>query len=75
MAIAATPRQKINLYERMAALHDEEFLDHERAAECLEAMLAFDPTNDDALTTLAAPLPRARSLGEAREALREARAR
>ncbi|HEX8792162.1 MAG TPA: tetratricopeptide repeat protein [Polyangiaceae bacterium] len=51
-AIAATPRQKINLYERMAGLHDEEFLDHERAAECLEAILGFDPANDHALTTL-----------------------
>jgi tetratricopeptide (TPR) repeat protein/tRNA A-37 threonylcarbamoyl transferase component Bud32 len=52
VAIAATPRQKINLYERMAALHDEEFLDHERAAECLEAMLGFDGANDTALSTL-----------------------
>ena len=26
--VAATPRQKINLYERIAGLHDEEFLDH-----------------------------------------------
>ncbi|HEY8041934.1 MAG TPA: tetratricopeptide repeat protein [Polyangiaceae bacterium] len=52
VAIAATPRQKINLYERMAALHDEEFLDHERAAESLESILAFDSANDTALTTL-----------------------
>jgi len=52
IAMAATPRQKINLYERMAALHDEEFLDHERAAECLESMLGFDGANDQALTTL-----------------------
>jgi tetratricopeptide (TPR) repeat protein/tRNA A-37 threonylcarbamoyl transferase component Bud32 len=52
IAIAATPRQKINLYERMASLHDEEFLDHEHAAECLEAMLGLDAANDHALTTL-----------------------
>ncbi len=59
--LAATPRQKINLYERMAALHDEEFLDHENAADCLEAILAFDGANDMALTTL----PRHyRALGE-----------
>ena len=50
--IAATPRQKINLYERMASLHDEEFLDHARAAECLELILALDPDNDAALTKL-----------------------
>jgi serine/threonine protein kinase/lipopolysaccharide biosynthesis regulator YciM len=50
--VAATPRQKINLYERMAALHEEEFLDHARAAECLDWVLRLDPTNDAALTRL-----------------------
>ena len=59
--LAATPRQKINLFERMAGLHDEEFLDHARAADCLEAILGFDSANDQALTTL----PRHyRALGE-----------
>ncbi len=52
LAIAATPRQKINLYERMATLHDEEFLDHARAAECLEEIIGIEPTNDTALTML-----------------------
>jgi tetratricopeptide (TPR) repeat protein/tRNA A-37 threonylcarbamoyl transferase component Bud32 len=52
VSIAATPRQKITLYERMAALHDEEFLDHTRAADCLEDILALDPDNDAALTAL-----------------------
>jgi tetratricopeptide (TPR) repeat protein/tRNA A-37 threonylcarbamoyl transferase component Bud32 len=52
IAIAATPRQKINIYERMAALHDEEFLDHQKAADCLEQILAIDPANDAALTKL-----------------------
>ncbi|MBS2013382.1 MAG: protein kinase [Deltaproteobacteria bacterium] len=51
--VAATPRQKINLYERVAALHDEEFLDHAKAAEALEAILAIDAANDSALTALA----------------------
>ena len=50
--VAATPRQKINLYERIAGLHDEEFLDHARAAEALESILAIDGGNDNALTTL-----------------------
>jgi tetratricopeptide (TPR) repeat protein/tRNA A-37 threonylcarbamoyl transferase component Bud32 len=50
--LAATPRQKINLYERMAGLHDEEFLDHEQAEACLEAILGFDGANDHALTAL-----------------------
>jgi len=52
LAAAATPRQKINLYERMAKLHDEEFLDHAQAADSLEEILAIDPTNDTALTLL-----------------------
>jgi tetratricopeptide (TPR) repeat protein/tRNA A-37 threonylcarbamoyl transferase component Bud32 len=51
-AIAATPRQRINLYERMAALYDEEFLNHARAAECLEQVLAIDPTNEAAMSAL-----------------------
>ena len=50
---AATPRQKITLWERIAALHDEEFLDHESAAYALESILAIDPANDAALTALA----------------------
>jgi tetratricopeptide (TPR) repeat protein/tRNA A-37 threonylcarbamoyl transferase component Bud32 len=51
--LAATPRQKIALYERIAALHDEEFFDHEKASASLEAILAIDPNNDHALTALA----------------------
>ena len=50
---AATPRQKITLWERIAALHDEEFLNHENAAFALESLLAIDPTHDAALTSLA----------------------
>jgi len=53
VGVAATPRQKINLYERMAGLYDEEFLDHEKASECLENILALDGANDQALTALA----------------------
>jgi tetratricopeptide (TPR) repeat protein/predicted Ser/Thr protein kinase len=52
IAVAATPRQKINLFERMAALYDEEFLDHGKAAEALEAVLEIDGSNDGALTGL-----------------------
>ncbi len=53
VALAATPRQKINLYERIAGIHDEEFLDHGRAAEALESILKIDPSNDQAITALA----------------------
>ena len=33
--LAVTARQKITLYERIAGVYDEEYLDHERAAEAL----------------------------------------
>lgn len=58
---AATPRQKILVYERMATLYEDEFLDHARAAECLEDVLAVDPSNDVALTKLPAQY---RALGQ-----------
>jgi tetratricopeptide (TPR) repeat protein len=53
VSLAATPRQKIGLYERIAALYDEEFLDHESAAQTLEGILAIHPANDTAMTALA----------------------
>lgn len=52
IAHAATPRQKINLYERLAGVHDEEFLDHHAAASAYEKILQIDPNNDNALTGL-----------------------
>jgi tetratricopeptide (TPR) repeat protein len=53
IAIAATPRQKINLLERTAGLHEEEFLDHAKAAAALEAILTIDASNEAALSALA----------------------
>jgi tetratricopeptide (TPR) repeat protein len=50
--VAATPRQKVTLWERIAAIYDEEFLDHEHAAEALERVLAIDSANENALTSL-----------------------
>lgn len=52
VAVAATPRQKINLFERTAAIYDEEFLDQVKAAEALEQVLAIDASNDAALSAL-----------------------
>lgn len=52
LAIAATPRQKVNLLERIAGIHDEEFLDHEKAAEALERALAIDAVHEGAMTAL-----------------------
>jgi tetratricopeptide (TPR) repeat protein len=49
---AATPRQKINLYERMAGVWDEEFLDHEKAGEMLEKVLDIDASHEGSITAL-----------------------
>jgi tetratricopeptide (TPR) repeat protein len=50
--LAATPRQKIVLYERIAGVYDEEFLDHEKAASAWEAVLQVDPAHEGAITAL-----------------------
>ena len=50
--VAATPRQKIQLWERVAAIWDEEFLDHGKAAHAWENVLDLDPEHDDALANL-----------------------
>lgn len=49
---ASTPRQKAHLWERVAAIWDEEFLNHQRSAEAWENVLDLDPYNDGALTQL-----------------------
>jgi tetratricopeptide (TPR) repeat protein len=49
---AATPRQKITLWERVAGIHDEEFLNHEKAAEAWEQVLAIDSAHEAAITAL-----------------------
>ncbi len=53
IGIAATPRQKITLHERIASVYEEEFLDNAKAAEHIEAILDLDPRNDNAMTVLA----------------------
>ena len=50
---ALTARQKITLYERIAGIYDEEYLDHEHAAEALQALLELDPEHQDAARELA----------------------
>jgi tetratricopeptide (TPR) repeat protein len=49
---AATPRQKSALWERIASIYEEEFLDHDKAASALEELLELDPTHDGALGSL-----------------------
>lgn len=50
--VAATPRQKIGLHERIAAIHDEEFLDHAKAAHAFESILKIDSAHDNAIVAL-----------------------
>jgi tetratricopeptide (TPR) repeat protein len=50
--IAVTPRQRIGLWERVAAIYEEEFLDHNKAAEACESILDIDGNHDGALTSL-----------------------
>ncbi|MEM1032017.1 MAG: tetratricopeptide repeat protein [Myxococcota bacterium] len=52
LLVAATPRQKINLFTRIAGIYDEEYLDHEKAASYLEQVLALDGGHEGALTAL-----------------------
>lgn len=48
-----TPRQQVVLWERIAALYEEEFLLHADAAVALESVLKLDPTRTGAMTSLA----------------------
>jgi tetratricopeptide (TPR) repeat protein len=49
---AATPRQRVTLWERVAALYEEEFIDPPKAADAFEQVLKLDPNNENALTAL-----------------------
>jgi len=53
ISTAETPRQRVNLNERMATLYEDEFLDHASAADCLEEALAIDPASTTASAKLA----------------------
>jgi serine/threonine protein kinase/lipopolysaccharide biosynthesis regulator YciM len=50
--LSATPRQKIKLYERIAGIHDEEYLDHTKAAEAYEAILQMDHAHEGSISAL-----------------------
>lgn len=50
--VAATPRQKATLWERIAGIYEEEFLDHVQAAQALEQVLAIDPEHEAAMASL-----------------------
>lgn len=53
VSVAVTPKQRITLLERIAAIDEEEFLDHRAAARALERALALDPTRASVLGSLA----------------------
>lgn len=52
VAAAATPKQKVLLFERMASVYEEEFIDQKGAASALERALALDPNRVTALSHL-----------------------
>lgn len=53
LRVATTPRQKMAIWERIAGVYDEEFLDHERAAHAMEQVTELDPEHEPSLTALA----------------------
>jgi tetratricopeptide (TPR) repeat protein len=53
LELAATPRQKIQLLERVARVHDEEFLERPEAAATLQRIIDLDGDNEAALVGLA----------------------
>ncbi|MBI5531477.1 MAG: tetratricopeptide repeat protein [Deltaproteobacteria bacterium] len=52
-ACAATPRQRIDFYERIAKIWETEFLDHVQAALALERIMEIDPAHQEGLAALA----------------------
>lgn len=53
LEIAATPRQKLALLERMGSMQLEEFVDHAKAAECFQKVVEIEPGHEGANTALA----------------------
>jgi tetratricopeptide (TPR) repeat protein len=51
--VAVTGRQRVGLYERLAGVYDEEFLDPVKAAAALEKVLELDPQRASASNELA----------------------
>jgi tetratricopeptide (TPR) repeat protein len=49
----ATPRQRISILERIGGILEEEFVDHKRAAETFEEIVAIEPGHEVANTHLA----------------------
>jgi tetratricopeptide (TPR) repeat protein len=52
LELAVTPRQKVSLLERIAALHADEFFDLDAATVAWERIVELEPTHADALERL-----------------------
>ncbi|MCZ7686621.1 MAG: protein kinase [Sandaracinaceae bacterium] len=53
LEVAATPRQKIALLERIGQIQLEEFVDHEKAAHAFAQVVEIEPGHEGANTSLA----------------------
>lgn len=53
LEVVATPRQKISILERVGGIQEEEFVDHAKAAETYEQIVAIEPGHDGANAALA----------------------
>lgn len=51
--VMATPRQRIALLERIGNIHEEEFVDHAKAAEAFEKIIAIEAGHEGANSALA----------------------
>ena len=53
LSLAVTPRQRIALLERIGSIHEEQFVDHEKAADAFAQIVAVEPGHDTANAALA----------------------
>ncbi|MDQ3033034.1 MAG: protein kinase [Myxococcota bacterium] len=53
LEVVATPRQKISIHERVGGIQEEQFVDHAKAAETYEQIVAIEPGHDGANAALA----------------------
>ena len=52
LELAGTPREQVNILARIGELYEQEFIDHQHAAQVREQILDIEPTHDGALTGL-----------------------
>jgi len=52
LEIAVTPKQRVFLLERLAEIHEEEFVDNDKAVDCYQQMIEIDAEHASALIAL-----------------------